>query len=436
MMRNSPEVKRLHVIHGLANRSPQAQQLAQLKATYGHRIIQRQWDKTNPRKWVWDGVPGITMADIREAEAAGVEWIDPFAGKAKAQGGGGFFKAGGTDRMVTQDDVSYSQKGTPFVPSEAADTTSYFGDRLQIHHRGSDVQHQSVGAVFPAALPQPGAHSTRSAPQPSVGWFQEASGQGTKRGSEKTIMGGSAREAMVASGLPDRSRAAWAHIRPDHTRPPDREDQSLRHPSTEAANMRHSAVEQGVKMFVDEHGETPVGRALYGESSTDPDLYTNMLMQVGLVDQDDVTVLTHDQPFFSESGGRSGDGTAIFRFLETQWARQLTRMVGFEDELGQESEGSVSDEDVPDDDVMADWSEQAANQVLITRIDGPAALTEAARQMATALQYAIHTTPGLSDMTDDLISATVAAYARPIALHPATARALQLLVVEMVSGKN
>jgi hypothetical protein len=201
--------------------------------------------------------------------------------------------------------------------------------------------------------------------------------------------------------------------------------------------MRHSAVEQGVKMFIDEHGETPVGRALYGEAGAGSDLYTNMLMQVGLLDQDDVTVLTHDQPFFSESGGRSGDGTAIFRFLETQWASQLTRMVGFEDELGEDSsEGSVSDEDIPDDDVMADWPEQAANQVLITRIDDPTSLTQAAGQMAVALQYAIDNTPGLGDMTDELISAAVAAYARPIALSPAIARVLEVLVDEIVSGSD
>ncbi|MTI88116.1 MAG: hypothetical protein FH748_09125 [Balneolaceae bacterium] len=422
---------RLHTTSGsVAYASPPIQK----KVAHGE-VIQRKWDKTDPRRWVWDGVPGITTADIEEAENAGVEWYDPYAGQAKRTGGGGFFRKGGTDRMVTQDGTNYTQKGDEFDPEEAQDTVSYFGGRVQVHHRGSDIEQQSEGAIFPPAYQGPLQPPSRKAPQQSLAWLQGLEGQGTSRRNESSVMGGSAREEMQNFGLPDREYAPWAHIRPDHTRPPDREDQSLRHPSTESANMRHSAVEQGIKMFVEAYGDTPVGRRLYGQVDSDSMLYTNMLMQVGIIGSDDITILSHDQPFFSEVGGRSGDGTAIFKFLETEYFKEMTRMVGFGSELGEDSYDDMSDEETGDD-ILSDWPEQAANQVLVNNITNADELRLAANQLFGAIESALEINPRLEEVTSDFVSETVSAYAGNTGLNNELSEILDFLVAELVYDED
>ena len=102
--------------------------------------------------------------------------------------------------------------------------------------------------------------------------------------------------------------------------------------------MRHSAVEQGIKSHIAAYGPTPVGRQLHGQVDDGGMLFSNMRMQVGIVGHDDVEVLEHDQPYFDQSAGRSGDGTAIARFLEIQHFKAMTRAAGFGSELGDQDE--------------------------------------------------------------------------------------------------
>jgi hypothetical protein len=329
------------------------------------------------------------------------------------------------------------QKGAQFDPATAADTSAYFDNRVQIHHLGNGTQAQSHGAVFPHASAELPPGFTRHPPQRSVAWLQEDGGQSTPRGAESSIMGGSARQEMVKFGLPDRPQAPWAHIHPDHARPNDREDQSLRHPATEASNQRHSAIEQGIRTFVAQYGPTPIGRQLTGEINDG--LFTNMEMTIGLVGSDDMTVLRHDQPFFSEHAGRSGDGTAIFKFLETEHFKNVTRSAGLQSELGEADHDTSSDSDEESetgdeisDMMFAHCVQHAAKQGTRDPIDNAEHLRKAAQHLAEAMETLMEQIPGLNERTSDFISATVRAYSVDVALPRDRAELLDILVAELV----
>lgn len=295
-----------------------------------HQMV---WNKIRGTRTVyWEGMlppdmstvpPGFEVVPNPHAP------MDDRAGIAKRQGGGGFFKKGGANRMVALDDVPSTQKGEDFALNEADDVSEYFGGRVKVYHQGPEISQQSPGAMLPAA---PMSAPPALFPQQSVAWPQVPFSQDTARRPESSIMGGSASDFMVNSGLPSSSYAPWAHTRPDHTGPPEREDPSLRHPSTEAANQRHSALEQAIKMFVHKYGVLPNGRQLSDPvpgTSLFGGMTFSVLLPTGDFDLEDL--LTDYEPYFSEIGGRSGDGNAIFDFLEIEYFKRLGRQFAPDD---------------------------------------------------------------------------------------------------------
>lgn len=281
--------------------------------------------------------------------------IDDRAGIAKKQGSGGFFMPGGTDRMITMHGSSSVSKGTAFDPSTAQDTTNYFGGSLQIHHRGEGIQQQSIGAPLPAA---PTTSGPSLAPVRETAWWQDEPSQlpqTTPRGNEKTIMGESANDALSRSGIAPQPYAPFAHIQPDHTHPADREDRSLRHPTYEPTNQVHSAIETGVKGFVNNNGGIGVGRQQVGALPGSSGLYAGMNMQLAMPTPSGFHFLNHYQPHFSSTGGRSGDAPGITRFLELEHYKQAASGAGIADE---EMAGTNDDYNGEKDDDAVDYSNE------------------------------------------------------------------------------
>jgi hypothetical protein len=89
-----------------------------------------------------------------------------------------------------------------------------------------------------------------------------------------------------------------------------------------------------------------------------------------------------------------------------------------------------------EEDILDDWPEQTANQVLLSRIGNVDELRLAAGQMAEAIETAVTIDPKLEEVTSDFISETVVVYARTISLNSELAEILDFLVAELVYGED
>jgi hypothetical protein len=307
--------------------------LVQRQAASARPVIQLKWVKvrTTVNDYYWDGetlpstpCPGTVVPNPHPP-------IDPRAGQKPHEGGGGFLAVGGKNRTVEIDGHRFVQKGQALDSTASTDTTSYFGDHLRVHHQGEGIETQAFGAPLP--LPNSGATLGYN-PHSSLAWLQRDTHQTTSRRPEKQIMGETARDAGFRLGVDLGPSAPWAHSEPDHVLPEDREDRRNRHPATEEANMRHSALEGGIRKFVKQYGAAPVGRQLNDELIPGSGIYSSMAFQVGLVNSDDVHLLVDEQPYFSHSAGRHGDSSAIFSYIEMQHFKDATRDAGWGSELG------------------------------------------------------------------------------------------------------
>jgi hypothetical protein len=88
------------------------------------------------------------------------------------------------------------------------------------------------------------------------------------------------------------------------------------------------------------------------------------------------------------------------------------------------------------EDILDDWPEQTANQVLLDRIENADDLRLAACQMAKAIEIAMIIDQNLEEVTSDFISETVVAYVEIISLNSEIADILEFLVAELVYGED
>lgn len=343
----SRTIMQQRAVQQLADNSTQVRQHAGLMASAGVAqlkfsgdVIQARWIDNGDGTATWSGRKKPTARDLQELQAMGLTQVDyeydemtKFSNRTGR--GGGFYKKGGENRMVTIDNVTTTQKGTAFDPQDAHDTTSYFGGSLQVHHQGPEIEQQYLGAPFPA--PKKDNPVLKVQPQHQMGWLQEdLPSQETERRPEAQIMGWSANDAIESSGLMPQPFSPWAHTRPDHSHPPDREDPSIRHPSYVGANQQHSAFEGATSGFIKDYGAIGVGRNLTDPVGGGSGLYSQMEMSFMIPTGEGFLNLKDSVPYFTNTGARGGDSQAIQEYMELQYFKQLGREYGDMDEDSEE----------------------------------------------------------------------------------------------------
>lgn len=273
--------------------------------------------------------------------------LDPRAGEPARKGGGAFTNPGGKNRMETIDNVRREkpQKGEAFKSGEGNDTTEYFNGRLKVDHQGEGIEKQEDVADKPV---KKATGKLDYKPTESTAWLQEPGvNQTVKRESEKKIMGGTAKEAKEKAGYEGRTGDAWAHIRPDHTQPENREEKGNRHPASMEANTQHTVIEDGTRRHIERFGAMGVGRQLGGEKN-EAGMSENMRMQIEQPTEHGFNSESHLVDFQTRKGARGGDGTAVGNYLDMRHFKALARDVGEMPESSEEessTESSVENEE-------------------------------------------------------------------------------------------
>lgn len=217
-------------------------------------------------------------------------------------------------------------KGEIFSPSDAKelDVRSYFSDKLRIYHGGNGVAHQTIGAPLPAAPAKGGKPALSYTPQREISWTQEdivglKLTHADKRKPEKSIMGGTANSAINSAGISEKPLSPWAHTVPDHLNFLDRKDPAKRLPGYVGANQVHTVFESAAKIYASKHGSIKVTREL-GEPVAADNPVPSELKLGFVLDGKNKTHhhFIHNQPYFTNAGGRNGDEKAIVKFLEDQ----------------------------------------------------------------------------------------------------------------------
>lgn len=236
---------------------------------------------------------------------------------------------GGASIFMEYGDKKELIKGEIFSPADVSefDVTSYFSDKLRVYHAGNGVTSQTIGASLPAAPTQGKSPTLKYTPQSEMKWTQEdiiglKLTHDDKRKPEKSILGETANSAIVRGGVAEKELSPWAHTKPDHLNFLNRLDPRKRVPSYVGANQVHTVFESAAKIYAQKHGSIKVTRELSepiaGES------FLPSALKLGFVlDGKDGSHhhFVHEQPYFTNAGGRNGDEKAIVKFLEIQKQR-------------------------------------------------------------------------------------------------------------------
>lgn len=217
-------------------------------------------------------------------------------------------------------------KGEMFSPADVPDhdSNSYFSHKLRVYHAGNGVAPQSFGAPLPAIPQKDNKPALTYKPHEKLEWTQENTTvkklkHAGKRLNEKSIMGESANSAVARGGIAEKALTAWTHIKPDHLNVENRQDPRLRVPGYVGANQVHTMFEKAAKQlskkFKDREPVTvtrEIGEPVAGGS----ELPSTLKLGFGLKGKDgSVHNFVHEQPYFSNKGGRPGDDKAIAKFL-------------------------------------------------------------------------------------------------------------------------
>jgi hypothetical protein len=220
-------------------------------------------------------------------------------------------------------------KGEIFSPASVPeyDVTSYFSGKLRVYHAGNGVTRQTVGAPLPAAPTKEKTPTLNYAPHSQISWTQEdiiglKLTHTDKRKPEKSILGETANKAIARGGVAEKVLSPWAHTMPDHLNFLDRLDPRKRVPGYVGANQAHTVFESAAKIYAQKHGSIKVTREM-GEPIAGESVLPSALKLGFVLDGKDGSHhhFVHEQPYFTNAGGRNGDEKAIVKFLEIQKQR-------------------------------------------------------------------------------------------------------------------
>ena len=220
-------------------------------------------------------------------------------------------------------------KGEIFSPADVPeyDVTSYFSDKLRVYHAGNGVTRQTIGAPLPAAPTKEKAPTLNYAPHSQIRWTQEdiiglKLTHDDKRKPEKSILGETANKAIARGGVAEKVLSPWAHTMPDHLNFLDRLDPRKRVPGYVGANQAHTVFESAAKIYAKNHGSIKVTRELSKPIAGESVLPSALKLGFVLDGKDGSHHhFVHEQPYFTNAGGRNGDEKAIVKFLEIQQKR-------------------------------------------------------------------------------------------------------------------
>jgi hypothetical protein len=231
-----------------------------------------------------------------------------------------FMEYGGKKKLIKGEIFS-----TADVPEY--DVTSYFSDKLRVYHAGNGVTRQTIGAPLPAAPTKEKSPTLNYAPNSQMSWTQEdiiglKLTHDDKRKPEKSILGETANAAIGRSGVAEKRLSPWAHTMPDHLNFLDRLDPRLRVPGYVGANQTHTVFESAAKIYARKHGSIKVTREM-GVPIAGDSVLPSALKLGFVLDGKDGTHhhFVHEQPYYTNAGGRNGDEKAIVKFLEIQKRR-------------------------------------------------------------------------------------------------------------------
>ena len=206
------------------------------------------------------------------------------------------------------------------------DVRTYFSGKLKVYHAGNDAVRQYEGAALPAK-PMGDRPALKYLPEKIMSWTQDdivglKLTHDEKRKAEKSVLGEAANTAIARGGIAEKKYSPWAHTIPDHLNFLDREGKSKRVPGYVGANQVHSAFESAAKIYAKKYGSIKVTRELGAPIAGDSGLPSALKLGFALDGKDGSRHhFVHEQPYFTQAGGRNGDEKAIVRFLEIQKER-------------------------------------------------------------------------------------------------------------------
>ncbi len=252
---------------------------------------------------------------------------EPDAGEKPAQEAYKLLR-GGSSIFMELDGRTEVIKGKEFSPKDVHDhdVRTYFSGKLKVFHAGNNTERQYAGAPLPAKPMQDGA-TLSYLPDKQMSWTQEdlvglKLTHDEKRRSEKSVLGESANAALARAGIAEKKYSPWAHTIADHLNFLDRLDKSKRVPAYVGANQVHSVFEAAAKIYAKKYGSIKVTRELGEPIAGDSGLPSTLKLGFALDGENgSLHHFIHEQPYFTNAGGRSGDEKAIVRFLEIQKRR-------------------------------------------------------------------------------------------------------------------